>query len=109
MADSAEIRQRKAAEPESKTKEAASPAALAKKEDYSPFKWLDIARSLVFLIILSSSVSYWVTGESFVWNLQRPKWTNVEVIKSWIVCPTIFPSLPFPFRPYFPPIRLFHN
>jgi predicted heme/steroid binding protein len=102
MADP-EIRQRKPAPDTSEEKKASpSPAALAKKEDHSPFNWLDIARSLVFLILLSSSVSYFVTRESFVWNLQRPKWTQVEVIKSWIVRP----SFPSPF-PSIPPLPIF--
>jgi hypothetical protein len=106
MADP-EIRQRKPAPDASEEKKASpAPAALAKKEDYSPFNWLEIARSLVFIILLSGSLSYFVTGESFVWNLQRPKWTQVDVIKSWIVCPSSFPSLPFPSPlPIFPICR----
>jgi predicted heme/steroid binding protein len=97
MADP-EIRQRKPAPDTSEEKKASpSPAALAKAEDHSPFNWLDIARSLVFLFLLSGSVSYFVTRESFVWNLQRPKWTNVDVIKSWIVSRITSPvSAPIP-------------
>ena len=102
MADSAEIRQRKPAADSSEEKEAPSPsaAALAKAEDHSPFNWLDIARSLVFLVLLSGSVSYFVTGESFLWNLQRPKWTQVDVIRSWIVRPIPSHPLPFPSSPF---------
>ncbi|SRR6266536_2252178 len=68
------------------TADTKSPAARAKEEDAAPFNILDIARSLVFLLIVSSALSYFVTKESFFWGVKRPQWTRLEVIKSYIVC-----------------------
>jgi hypothetical protein len=67
-----------------------TPAARAKAEDAAPFSILDIARSLVFLVIASSALSYFVTKDSFVWGVKRPQWSRLEVIKSYIVG---FPSI----------------
>jgi hypothetical protein len=79
----AEIRERKPTKP----KETAphSPAALAKAED-SSLTLLDAARGLVLLLLISTALSYFVTRESLVWNLSRPKFTRLDVIKTWIVC-----------------------
>lgn len=70
---------------------ALTPSQLAKKEDNS-FSWVDIFRGVTFLVLLSSLVSYFITRESFVWNIERPNFTRVDVIKSWIV---LHPSFAF--------------
>jgi len=62
-----------------------SAAALAKDEDSSSFSLLDIFRVLTFVLIVSSALSYFVTRKSLVWGLERPNWTRVDVINSWIV------------------------
>ena len=63
---------------------ALTPTQLAKQED-NAFSWVDVLRGLTFLVLFSSLVSYFVTKESFTWNLERPNFTRVDVIKSWIV------------------------
>lgn len=85
-----EVRQRTTASKESKntvepipTKRSAS--ELAKAEDRSPFSFLELARSIVFLLLASSALSYFVTRESFFWNVQRPNFTRLDVVKSWMV------------------------
>jgi hypothetical protein len=80
-----DVRQRKKGAASTNT-----PAARAKAEDAAPFSILDIARSLVFLLIASSALSYFVTKDSFIWGVKRPQWTRLEVIKSYIVsCPSL--------------------
>ncbi|KAG9246718.1 putative membrane steroid-binding protein 2 [Calycina marina] len=66
--------------------DALTPSQLAKQED-NAFSWVDMLRFLTFIILLSSLVSYFITKESFVWNIERPKFTRPEVIKSWIEGP----------------------
>lgn len=61
-----------------------TPSQLAKAED-SSFSLLDVARTIVFLLLLSGATSYFVTRESFAWGLSRPSWTRPDVIKSWMV------------------------
>lgn len=78
----ADLRQRKPAAETTSSKP--SPAARAKAED-SAISFLDIARTIVFVILASGAVSYFVTRESFVWGVQRPSWTRPEVIQSWLV------------------------
>jgi hypothetical protein len=82
----ADVRQRK---PVPSTPATAEPkksaAALAKDEDSSSFSLLDIFRVLTFVLIVSSALSYFVTRKSLVWGLERPNWTRVDVIKTWIV------------------------
>jgi len=82
-----DLRQRKKAD--APPTPAKSPAALAKEEDSSSLL-LDVFRALTFLIICSCALSYFVTRNSVVWGLQRPNWTRVDVVRSWIVFP---PSL----------------
>jgi hypothetical protein len=72
-----------------------SAAALAKDEDSSSFSLLDIFRVLTFVLIVSSALSYFVTRKSLVWGLERPNWTRVDVIKSWIVCLPSHPVTPY--------------
>jgi hypothetical protein len=81
-----ELRQRSTAKPEDKEGKADKPSVsqLAKDED-SAISLLDVARTLVFLLLLSAATSYFITRESFTWNLDRPKWTRPEVIQAWLV------------------------
>jgi len=75
-----EVRQRNTTKPKA---DPPSAAARVKAED-SSFSLLDAARAVCLLLLVSSAVSYFVTRESFVWNIQRPKFTQIEVIKAWI-------------------------
>ncbi|RDL35446.1 putative membrane steroid-binding protein 2 [Venustampulla echinocandica] len=63
------------------------PASVIRKEDNERISKLDILRSLVFVLLVSSAVSYFVTRESFVWNVERPVWSRPEAIKAWIQGP----------------------
>jgi hypothetical protein len=82
----ADVRQRKKAEPPSTpSKSPKSASTLAKEEDTSSFSILDIFRVLTFVILVSSALSYFVTRESFVWGLERPDFTRLDVLKSWLV------------------------
>jgi hypothetical protein len=90
----ADVRQRKKAEPPSTPpKPPKSASALAKDEDSSSFSILDIFRVLTFVVLVSSALSYFITRKSFVWGLDRPDFTRLDVIKSWIVSSP--PSLSF--------------
>lgn len=64
--------------------EKASVAARAKAED-SAFSLVDVARTIVFLLLASSALSYFVTRESFTWGVKRPSWATVGGIRSLIV------------------------
>ncbi|KAH8819196.1 hypothetical protein F5884DRAFT_815467 [Xylogone sp. PMI_703] len=83
-----ELRQRAAAESKEKEKElkneepAKSLAARAKEED-SAISVLDIFRTIFFLLIASSALSWLVTRDSFIWGLQRPDFTRIGVLKTW--------------------------
>jgi hypothetical protein len=61
-----------------------TPSQRAEAED-SSFSLLDVARIIVFLLLLSGATSYFVTRESFSWGLSRPSWTRPDVIKAWMV------------------------
>lgn len=63
-----------------------SATSKANAED-SSFNPLDIARVIVFVLLASAGVSYFVTKESFTWGIGRPNWTRPEVVKSWISGP----------------------
>lgn len=76
-----EVRQRKPIADSKPT-----PAERAKAED-SAISLLDVARTIIFVILASSAVSYFVTRESFVWGIERPNWTRPEVIQSWLQGP----------------------
>ncbi|KAI1005883.1 hypothetical protein K3495_g2337 [Podosphaera aphanis] len=58
-----------------------SAAELAKAEDRA-IPLLDIFRSLVLVALIGCLVSYFVTGESFVWSIERPSWTRLVALKS---------------------------
>jgi hypothetical protein len=80
-----ELRQRSTKKDEDEDKgNKLTASQLARAEDRS-FSLVEIARSIVFLLLLSGATSYFVTRESFVWNLSRPKWTQPEVIQAWLV------------------------
>ena len=82
----ADVRQRKKAEPPSTpSKSPKSASTLAKEEDTSSFSILDIFRVLTFVILVSSALSYFVTRKSFVWGVERPDFTRLDVLKSWLV------------------------
>ena len=91
MAEESEIRQRKPAtveevsdsETENESKGRTVPQSVIKKED--SISTLDIFRSIFFLVLASCALSYFVTRESFVWNVARPKWTRVEAIQTFLV------------------------
>ncbi|KAH7419366.1 cytochrome b5-like heme/steroid binding domain-containing protein [Cadophora sp. MPI-SDFR-AT-0126] len=63
--------------------EKASLAARAKAED-SAFSLTDAARTIVFLVLASSALSYFVTRESFTWGVKKPSWATVAGVKSLI-------------------------
>jgi predicted heme/steroid binding protein len=87
---SSDLRQRKT----TTTTNTTSAAQKLKNEDKSNIL-LDIARTVVFVLLATTALSYLVTRESFVWGVKRPTWTKVEFIKSWIVPPPIpFPLIP---------------
>jgi hypothetical protein len=80
-----ELRQRSTKKDEDEDKgNKLTASQLARAEDCS-FSLVEIARSIVFLLLLSGATSYFVTRESFAWNLSRPKWTQPEVIQAWLV------------------------
>lgn len=94
----ADVRQRKqpptsepteSSESSEQEKTKLSPSQLAKAED-SAFSLLDVARTIVFLILASTALSYFITRESFVWNLERPSWTRPAVIKSYFSGPQAY-------------------
>ena len=84
----ADVRQRKKAEA---TPPAKTAAALAKAEDRAGISLLDVLRTLTFVVLVSCALSYFVTRKSFIWGVQRPQWSRVDVIKSYLVR---FPHLP---------------
>lgn len=88
-----EIRQRNPLTPKSESSKPKPTLSQTAKAEDNSFSLLDALRGLCFILLLSSAISYFVTRDSFVWNVSRPKWTRVDVIKTWIVC---FPSLHFP-------------
>lgn len=82
-----EVRQR-ASNKKPDTATTPTPAARAKAED-SSISLIDICRGVVFLVLASSVLSYFVTGDSLVWNIQRPAITRPEVIKAYFVRATL--------------------
>jgi predicted heme/steroid binding protein len=75
-----DLRQRKATAPTNDT----TLKERVKKEDAGGNVLLDVARTIVFLVLASSALSYLVTRESFVWGVARPNWTKPDMIKAWI-------------------------
>jgi len=92
----AELRERKPVKPVTEEEdEPVSVSKLAERED-SGISWLDGARAVVLLLLVSTALSYFITQDSFVWHLQRPKWASVASIKSYLVrlLPTCCITLP---------------
>lgn len=61
---------------------------LLKEEDAPPSGrgiLLEVLRTLVFVLVASTSLSYLITRESFVWNIKRPAFTRPEAIKAYFV------------------------
>lgn len=87
----ADIRQRKAAPSDQPGKPKPVPKEVLEKEDGRGLPILDILRALVFALLASSALSYFVTGESFLWGVQRPQWTRLDVVKAYIVRLLSFP------------------
>jgi predicted heme/steroid binding protein len=50
----------------------------------SSFSVVDIARSIVFLLLGSGLLSWFVTGNDVWWG-HRPSFTRIDVLKTWIV------------------------
>ncbi|TAQ90372.1 hypothetical protein B7494_g1323 [Chlorociboria aeruginascens] len=76
-------------EPSQPSKPSSKPisiSALAKREDTS-ISVLDICRVLVFLVLASCTLSYFITKESAVWNMKRPAFTRFEAWRSWVSGP----------------------
>merc|ERR1711939_1080567 len=73
MSSAETTRQRRKDAPVAKANERvekATLAARAKAED-SAFSLTDVARTIVFLLLASSALSYFVTRESFTWGIKR--------------------------------------
>ncbi|KUJ21610.1 cytochrome b5 [Mollisia scopiformis] len=81
-----DVRQRKAAGTSSNSSTGTTTEKV-KAED-KPSILLDVARTIVFLLLASSAISYLVTRESFVWGVKRPGWSRPEAIRAWIQGPT---------------------
>lgn len=65
--------------------EADNMTRLVEIED-SSFSLLDIFRTITLFIIMSSVISYFITGESFVWNIQSHVWKRpVTLLRIWLV------------------------
>ncbi|PVH89561.1 cytochrome b5 [Cadophora sp. DSE1049] len=86
MSSAETTRQRRKDAPVAKANERvekATLAARAKAED-SAFSLTDVARTIVFLLLASSALSYFVTRENFTWGVRRPSWATVAGVKSLI-------------------------
>jgi len=91
-----DVRQRKGKTPDEKT----ISSETLKKEDGAGIPYLEILRTLVFVLLASSALSYFVTKESFFWGVKRPQWSRIDVIKAYVVSYSLSP-FPFPlFRIY---------
>jgi hypothetical protein len=83
----ADVRQRKKPADE----KTVSPETL-KKEDGTGIPYLDILRTLIFILLASSALSYFITRESFFWGVKRPQWSRIDVLKAKLVRPLPLPS-----------------
>lgn len=57
---------------------------------------LDVLRMALGALLLSSTLSYFITGSSLVWNYPRPGWTRWPRVKAYWVCPSLPSSFPPP-------------
>ena len=97
MADSPELRQRKAA-PTADDKPRKTKARSREEEEDRYTPWVDALRVLTFLVIASFALSYLVSsGESFTWGLQHtPRYLRLSWWKSHFVRPSPIPVFPHP-------------
>lgn len=60
-------------------------AELIENED-NTFSFIDIIRLLVLFALISGVISYFITGESFIWNVPAYTWKRpVAHMKLWLV------------------------
>lgn len=107
MADTAELRQRKAApaaEAEPKPRKMTARDRKAKEDRYTP--WIDMLRVLTFLFVTSCALSYLISsGESFTWGMkQTPTYLRLSWWKRHFVCPSPLPAFHI-LAPLFTPPR----
>lgn len=94
MSEASELRQRGSkSSANAKEAPARSPAAIAKAEDKGSNVFLEAARTLLLLFVMSSALSYFVTREDIFWGMKRPAWTRPDVVKTWFVS-SLHPHLP---------------
>ncbi|RKF58464.1 Membrane steroid-binding protein 2 [Golovinomyces cichoracearum] len=87
MSDECAHRKQRQARSHGPRKVALSAAQLAAKEDAS-FSYLDIFRTFVFLALVSSLVSYFITGEALI---QSHSWKRSGIwLRSWLEGPRLF-------------------
>jgi len=55
----------------------------------SRFTLLDILRLLLGLLLLSSTLSYLITGTSLIWNYPRPSFTRPARLRAWLRGPLL--------------------
>ncbi|KAL8786540.1 MAG: hypothetical protein Q9195_008171 [Heterodermia aff. obscurata] len=65
---------------------------LISHSDRTHISLLDILRLLTGLLLLSSSLSWFITGDSLLWGY-RPALTRPSRLKAWLVHPLLPPSL----------------
>lgn len=109
MSSAETTRQRRKDAPVAKANERvekATLAARAKAED-SAFSLTDVARTIVFLLLASSALSYFVTRESFTWGVKRPGWASVGGIKSLIVSCLLYRFICL-LCPFWHPLIVYH-
>ena len=88
MSESSELRQRGSKSSENKSTASTNEQVLkelARTEDKGTPVFLEAARTLLLIFIMSSALSYFVTREDIFWGMKRPAWTRPEVIKTWLV------------------------
>jgi len=71
---------------------AEKPSATDEDEGPSRISVLDVLRVLAGLILLSSALSYFITGNSVTWNY-RPAFTKPARVKAWLVL-SLLPPFP---------------
>ncbi|POS85807.1 hypothetical protein EPUL_002678 [Erysiphe pulchra] len=83
-----ELRQRNKAK--SSASKADNVTRLVEIED-SSFSVMDIFRTITLITIMSCVISYFITGESFVWNIQSHVWKRpVMSLRIWLEGPKQF-------------------
>ncbi len=74
--------------PDTPTRSKKSLSDLARAEDdiSTTSMVVEIARSIILVLVLSTALSYFITGDSLVWNVKRPRFTYPAYIRSIFVC-----------------------